>query len=308
MSMVQYGLWPNCTNHCDFCLLLDREYKTVDERLNMLSSIKENIKTVDWKDKFSDGISLLGGEIYYTESDEVRKSLLDLIENIIKIIIKPNKTTVYSTVTNGIYDYNILLKPTLDLFREYGVIDQVDINFSWDLKYRFHNEESLASMIKNVNWVYNEYDLTPRVQTCLTQYLIDAHLNGEFNLIDYQKKNFPHTKWALLYPHKINTGKVLDDFFFTRESLFSFVKYLKMNDQNELVQHLIQSVINSSQFKYTGLWERDTLYENDKDRKELNQQPTLENKQNLTECGHSDLYRCYSNSDKCLLCDLLKVI
>lgn len=308
MSMVQYGLWPNCTNHCDFCLLLDRDYKSEQERLNILSSIKENIKYVDWKGKFHHGISLLGGEIYYTDSDKVKDSFLDLIEKIIDIIIKPNKESVYSTVTNGIYDSTILLEPTLDLFKKNGVLDQVDINFSWDLKYRFHNEESLQSMLKNVNLVYDKYGLTPKVQTCLTQYLIDAHLNNEFNLMDYQKEHFPHTELALLYPHKINTGKEVPDFFFTRDSLFKFIRYLKSNGQNELIQHLIQSVINSSQFKYTGLWERNTLYENNKESEELQQSPTLENKQNLTECGHSDMYRCYTDSDKCLLCDLLRVI
>ena len=163
-------------------------------------------------------------------------------------------------------------------------------------------------MIRNVNLVHDKYNLIPNVQTCLTQYLIDAHLNGEFDLVAYQKEHFPHTKLALLYPHKINTGKVLDDFFFKRDSLFQFIKYLKANGQNDLIQHLIQSVINSSQFKYTGLWSRNDIYTGKENAAELEQQPTLENKQKLTECGHSDLYRCYTDSDKCLLCDLLMVV
>jgi hypothetical protein len=308
MSMVQYGLWPNCTNQCDFCLLLDKTYKSEQERLNMLSSIKENIKHVDWANKFSSGISLIGGEIYYTDSQKVKKSFLELIEQIIAIIIKPNKTAIYSTVTNGIYDSTILLEPTLDLFKKHEVLDQVDISFSWDLKYRFHTEESKACMIKNVNLVNLKYGLFPTVQTCLTQYLIDAHLNGEFNLKEYQEENFPNTRLALLYPHKINTGKKLDDFFFKRDSLFKFIKYLKSTNQNELIQQLIQAVVNSSQFKYTGLWERNSLYGKNKTSRELYQSPTLENKQVLTDCGHSELYRCYTDSDKCLLCDLLKVI
>ena len=308
MAMVQYGLWPNCTNSCDFCLLLDRDYKSVDERLHMLDAIKKNIQFVDWKDKFSDGISLLGGEIYYTESDKIKESFLDLIEKIIQTIIIPNKTCIYSTVTNGIYDSTILLEPTLDLFKKHNVIDQIDINFSWDLKYRFHNDESLQSMIKNVNMVHEKYGLYPTVQTCLTQYLIDAHLKDGFSLIEYQKEHFPNTKLSLLYPHKINTGKEVPDFFFTRDSLFRFIKYLKANNQNELIQHLIQSVINSSQFKYTGLWIRDDIYKGNELKKEIEQAPTLENKQNLTECGHSDMYRCYTDSDKCLLCDLLMVL
>ena len=84
MAMVQYGLWPNCTNKCDFCLLDDRVYKTVKERLHILNMIKENILVVDWENKFSNGISLLGGEVFYTESDEVKASFLDLIKLVIE--------------------------------------------------------------------------------------------------------------------------------------------------------------------------------------------------------------------------------
>ena len=39
--------------------------------------------------------------------------------------------------------------------------------------------------------------------------------------------------------------------------------------------------------------------------KQLDQQPTLsDGKEELSECGHSVLYKCYSDSDECMLCDL----
>ena len=91
--------------------------------------------------------------------------------------------------------------------------------------------------------------------------------------------------------------------------MFKFVKWLKENGHNDVLEHFIQSVINSSQFKYTGLLYRgDVLYGGIKVDEEIHQAPTLEKKQVLTECGHSDLYRCYAHSDKCMLCDLLKVV
>jgi len=309
MAMVQYGLWPNCTNQCDFCLLRDRIYKSESERLSVLEAIKENITVVDWKDKFSDGISLLGGEVFYTDSEKVKESFLDLINKIVDYIFSESDTSIISIVTNGIYDPNVLLKPTLDLLKNKKVLDRLNLNFSWDHKYRFHNKESLQSMIDNTNLVYNEYEITPCVQTCLTQYLINEHLDDSFNIFDYKEQNFPNSILAFLYPHKINTGKFVPDFFFTRSSLFKFIKWLKENDHNDILEHFIQSVINSSQFKYTGLLYRgDVLYGGIRVEEEIHQAPTLEKKQVLTECGHSDLYRCYSDSDKCMLCDLLKVI
>ena len=309
MAMVQYGLWPNCTNNCDFCLLADRVYKSEEERLRVLEAVKENIKLIDWKDKFSDGISLLGGEIFYTDSEKVKESYLDLLNIIINHILKTSDTAKFSVVTNGIYNPDILLIPTIEIFKKYNYINRMNLNFSWDIKGRFHTDDALNSMIKNTNLVYDRYNITPCVQTCLTQYLIDLHLNGSFNIFDYKKQNFPHSVLCFLYPHKINTGKEVSDFFFTRDSLFKFINWLKSHDEYDTLQSFIQSVINSSQFKYTGLFYRGSIIENESDKyEEMKQEPTLEKKQILTECGHSQLYRCYSDSNKCMLCDLLKVI
>ena len=130
MAMVQYGLWPNCTNQCDFCLLEDRVYKPEDARLRVLAAVKENIKTIDWKDKFSNGISLLGGEIFYTDSEKVKTSFLDLINQIVDDIFTKSNVAMISVVSNGIYDPDVLLRPTLDLLKKRNVIDRINLNFS----------------------------------------------------------------------------------------------------------------------------------------------------------------------------------
>ena len=309
MSMVQYGLWPNCTNNCDFCLLRDRVYKSKEERLRLLEAIKENITLIDWKDKFSDGISLLGGEVLYTDYDEIKESFLDLIDKIVNVIFSQSNIAKLSIVSNGIYDPNILLIPTIEKLKSRSVLDRFDLNFSYDIKYRFHSEESRLKAISNINLVYDNYGMVPCVQTCLTQYLIDAHLDNSFNIFEFQKNNFPHSVLTFLYPHKINTGKVLTDFFFTRSSLMKFVKWMKKNGHQYELENFIYSVINSSQFKYTGLFYRGDVLEDKKEKEEeIRQEPTLEKKQILTSCGHSQLYRCYSDCDKCMLCDLLKVL
>lgn len=309
MSMVQYGLWPNCTNNCDFCLLEDRVYKTEEERLQILEFIKHNIQIVDWKGKFSDGISLLGGEVFYTESEKVKDSFLDLVSLIIDVVFKKNGAKILSIVSNGIYDPNILLIPTLNMLKQKNMIDRFNLNFSYDIKYRFHSEKSRLQAISNINMVYDKYGIKPCVQTCLTQYLIDSFFHDDVNLFDIKEKEFPNSILTFLYPHKIKTGKVLNDFFFTRSSLLKFVSWMKKNNHEVELESFIQSVINSAQFKYTGLWDRRGIQNwrsNSVDK--IEQQPTLERKQILTECGHSQLYRCYADSDKCMLCDLLKVI
>ena len=42
-----------------------------------------------------------------------------------------------------------------------------------------------------------------------------------------------------------------------------------------------------------------------RDSDDVTQQPIFcDGKDELTECGHSILYRCYSDSNKCMMCDL----
>ena len=60
-NMVQYGIWPNCCNNCDFCLRMNRDYETKDKMIELVRRIREKMNYVEWKGKFGAGISLLGG-------------------------------------------------------------------------------------------------------------------------------------------------------------------------------------------------------------------------------------------------------
>ena len=71
-NMVQYGVWSNCCNACDFCLREERIPYTRKRQFEMLELIKHNINYVDWKNQFDCGISLLGGELYYITDEELQ--------------------------------------------------------------------------------------------------------------------------------------------------------------------------------------------------------------------------------------------
>ena len=62
---------------------------------------------------------------------------MELIDVIIEYVLKvsPNPHCKYSTVTNGIYDPAFLYRVIDRIVSEVG-IEKVDVNFSYDLKYR----------------------------------------------------------------------------------------------------------------------------------------------------------------------------
>lgn len=298
MSMVQYGIWPNCCNACQFCLRTERIPISLNKQIKRIRNIRANLNYVDWQDKFKDGISLLGGEVYFITDKNLQDEFMLLIDDIIDKVMLPNEYTVYSTVTNGLYDPTFLYK-VIDRFLEKGIDkSRIDINFSYDLKYRFKTQSDAQKVIDNINAFHIKYDYVVNVQMILTQYLIDMILNGIFKIEEFENSVVPGNVLAFLYPHPIATGIKLDDFNFKRESLLEVCKFLRENYSRNF-EAFVSSVINSSRFKYTGLLETNS--------NNIKQKPRLssdkEHKNNS--CGHSKLYQCYSDSDKCMLCDLL---
>lgn len=297
-NMVQYSIWPNCCNNCEFCLRKERIPYSREKQFNTLRRTRLNLDYVDWKGKFSDGISLLGGELYYIKDEELQNEFLLLIDDIIEKVLKvsPNPHVKYSTVTNGLYSPEFLYKVIDKIVNAVG-IQAVDLNFSYDLKYRYKNDSDRKLVLKNINEFHKRYNYRVGVQMILTQYLIDMWKRGEFDVNNFINTYIPGNNLCLLYPHPIETGIKLDDFNFKRSDLMKFLKYLKEVNYFCYVSFLL-SVKNSCSYKYTGLKNRTTL--------DYTEEPKFtDGKEILTECGHSILYRCYTDSNSCMLCDLM---
>lgn len=297
-NMVQYGVWSNCCNACKFCLREERIPYTKEQQLLSLEKIKKNLDYIDWKNQFNYGISLLGGEIYYITDSELQESFLNLIDLIIEKVLKVsnNPNCKYSTVTNGLYEPTFLYK-VIDKIVDSVGMEKVDINFSYDLKYRFKNEEDRLKVLKNINDFHDRYNYRVGVQMILTQYLINLWKDGNFDVNDFMENEIPGNQLCFLYPHPIHSGYKLDDFNFNRTDFLKFIQYLKRSNY-DVYASFIQSTKNSCVFKYTGL--KDRIMSN------YDQKPLLsDGKEIINEkCGHSMLYSCYNDSNKCLLCDL----
>lgn len=305
MAMVQYDLWNNCSNSCDFCLIYRKRILNNEQMIERIDQIIDNINYVGdhWTTQFSDGISLLGGEVYFVTDPKVQEKLMELIDHIIDKILLPNKALghvcKYSTVTNGIYQPDLLFRMVDRVVERVG-IEFVDVNFSYDLKYRFHTEEARLLCLENMRKFSKRYNYRIGAQMVVTEYLIDMINRGEFDIGEFQNKIVPNSIVEFLYPHEVHTGKVLDDFQFPRDKFIKFLKWLKDSYCENFINYC-DSINNSSIFKYTG------LYINADWSVEI--EPKLSDGKEIINpaCNHSVLYQCYKDSDKCILCDILRI-
>lgn len=299
-AMVQYGLWPNCCNNCDFCLRLNRTAYTKEQQLFWIDRIKKNIKTIDWKNDFPYGISILGGEIYYITDKELQTAFLDLIDTVIEYVLLPsdNPDCKYSSVTNGIYNPEFLFN-VCDKIKDACGKDAFDINFSYDLKHRYKNEYDRLLTLENINKFHERYDYQVGVQMIMTKYVIDMVKNKQFDIKKFLHEDVPGSILSFLYPHPIHSGVEVPDFCFSRAELLWMLQYLKMN-YYDIYMSFVNSTKNSGVFKYTGY--RDRIgFEDD-----IAQKPRLSDGKEVLnkKCGHSTLYQCYTDTDKCMLCDI----
>ena len=310
MAMVQLGLHSKCCNKCDFCTIEENHLNQIDDILVEIERAKENIKFIDsceenWSNKYSDGISLLGGEIFFIKDEKYKQAILELIDVIIEYILKPSKdpNCRFSTVTNGMYDPEWLLFPVIDKIVDSVGIQYVDVNFSYDFKYRFQNESSRKLCENTINAFHKRYDYSCGIQMIVTQDVVDMYLNG-WRTIDTVNKLFPGNMISFLYPHPIHRGnnyageKNLDRFNFTRSSFLKFLSILK-KEEPRVFESFLYSTRNSSVFKYTMMYEK-------MDSGTIDQRPRLsDGKEIINEvCNHSVLYQCYSDTNNCMLCDL----
>ena len=313
MSMVQYGIHSKCNGSCEFCLIRDETILSMDEVYFELERVKENIRFIasqenSWTTTYSDGISLLGGELYFIKDEKYKQLFLEVIDVIIEEILKksPNRNVKYSTVTNGFYDPNWMLFPVVDKIVDAVGKDAIDINFSYDLDYRFHTEQQKQLVTNTINEFCERYDYCAGVQMILTQKMIDRILNEGWRPSTFLEQTTPRAQLAFLYPHNIHRGndfkgeRNLPGFFFTRSSFLKAMRILQ-TEEPIVFEAFVKSTRNSAVFKPTGLYFKgDTGW--------AEQTPIYTDGKEVVNkgcpVGHSNLYHCYADSDKCMLCDL----
>ena len=309
--MCQAGIFNNCNGSCKFCLLKDENFFTMDEIIAEIDRTIENIRYIstqpeNWTNKFSDGISILGGEIFYMTDERYKAKMMELIDVIIEEVLKvsPNPNVKFSTVSNGYYDPENLLFPVIDKIVDAVGIHHVDLNISYDLKYRFKDEAHEKRVRDTINAFHERYGYIVGVQMILTQHVIDLMLNEGWRPSKFIEENMPGNQLCLLYPHPIKRGndfmgaQNLEKFNFDRSSFIKAMQILRTEDP-KTYESFYRSTHNSAVYKYTMLYEK-------KDEGDPYQTPRLCDGKEIAnrKCGHSILYQCYSDSRRCMLCDL----
>jgi hypothetical protein len=310
---MQFELWKQCNNFCDFCYLGD-ENKFVSEETKLANLEKVNGLIDNYFSKETEqikAIGFLGGEFFQGQinTPAIRENFYNLFKKCFRLIEEDRIRDLWCYCTLTIGDQKDLYE-LVDLF-DTMITDKTKHHFwiqvSYDVQGRFNQPGKFE------NWNYHMLNLQKypfirfNVTSILTESFIQAVLSGELDLNKFQEKYKNHffLKQANLIGNdtKQQTLEKMPWFFPKRKSYLQFLRKLK--NENLFLFNELLNISLRSDYMYNSL--------EGQDLEDIT--PDIRNKETWEEyslktnpkCGHVDLYQCYSDSDACCLCDYFKI-
>ena len=227
----QYQLWPNCNNNCKFCFNRGTPPFSTAECKQNIQDIASFIREKYIGEYVAD-LSLIGGEVFDTQLDdqEVKEEFYNLM-HLCKQKISTGNMRRILVCTALLFDIRKQLVPYLDFMKQLGIIDHLMLCTSYDLAYRFKTVEAEQLWKRNMKALNSRRDIAVHTEMILTQFAIDAILDGSFSIKDFEieyctRIDFIEPTFVLYYGSKEATIADILGFFPRRSSFLKFV-----NDQ-----------------------------------------------------------------------------
>ena len=308
MKQLQFELWQECNSKCTFCYLGRNNCGTPDgvKITNMNNAIKmlSNKKTFEEYDT----IAFIGGEFFQGQlnTKEVKDKFMELMSLTANLLNKEliKHVWIYATLTIG--DQKDLYE-TLDLFKD--TKGDFWVLTSYDTLGRFHTqkmEDNWSYHMKHIHELYPNFKFN--ITTIITGDLIEKYLDGRFDFKRLQEEYHSAMFIKLcagpegMYSSKQDTNNEIGNFFPKRTEFIKFLVKIK-KESPELYDKLfnINYRADTLYCEYQGKMEE---IHRDKETKLESYNPEIDH---IMKCGHLSIYNCYIDSDKCALCDKIKI-
>ena len=309
-KILQYELWQECNNRCTYCTL-GRENFYTPERLK-IAAINKAIQDIKKLNKGEvSTLGFIGGEFFQGQlfHPEVKQAFVELIDTSNELLNKGiiNELWINATLTIG---------DQADFFETLNKIDKKDclwVLTSWDNLGRFHTPKMFEAWQNNLYRIHREYpEVRINITTIITKVFIDDYLSGDFNIADFEQQY--HAKLFLKTPVKPDdlshrTKYEINDhlryWFFPREKDFMMflVTFLEREGEsaydnlfsNDLKAEELHKNFNIDELRDVVFIRNSDFEEKlycDKSLKNIEQSP----------CGHSNIYKCFADTDSCAVC------
>lgn len=309
-EIYEFLLWNNCSNNCTFCHQRAHERKIDDKILTPEEQVESLVKCKEFLDtQFVKGnhILLVGGEIFDTKVDIVKKGLIDLIKYV-KNMMCNDEIDLFYVNTNLLYTDIDLLDWFLDLYQTNGLLGRIKFTTSYDMVGRFTSKEREMLFYRNLKCLTDRYaDLHVVVNTVLTNEACKRIQNDMFGadyslgyLKEQGKDRWTIKDWMDYFRVDINTipyirlpydkapemptkGIVFDTLLHIDKLIPGYLKSYADNIALPQIKNLYEYSKSEKSYKYCS--------------------------SKLVDCGHSENFKLsFADSDECFPCAIQKLV
>ena len=281
-QFVQIRLWDDCVNKCDFCSLRNRcrttPIKAKKERIAKTSKLINDQKLSQ--------IGLLGGEFFEGQLKGCEKEWLDLLSVLLK-------TGAQIYITANLIHKQYFLEETLKKLN-----GRVLICTSYDEVGRFHTDSAKTNWLNNINELHDQG--VNIFCTCIpTQEFLDA----DFILPEWLGINLcdPHlgVDWYITVDKShYHEHLLVENTLFNLPSRKTAIKWMRKHPQITRQYASYEQTHSDTIFAFD---QQNCLY------KEFNNR-IMSGEYSNPKCGHPFFCQCYSDSEKCMMCDAKRVL
>lgn len=310
IKCLQFELWQDCDNCCEWCYLKDHRILTNDEqKYNNIVKVIEDINSSSLND--FNAIGLIGGEFFQGQlnNSKVKEKFLDLIK-LINEKFQLNKIKEFWLTASLIKSNQTDLLDVLKTV-EFNENQRVILCTSFDTMGRFHSIEDEQNWFNNLHQIAQNFPkITIHTQAILTQDLIEKTITNpsmfdeilKYSMLDFKIPNYFRDK-------DLAINGIKDYPSLIRNNLHKFPKKFFIEDRKVFLQFLPIYVKIFGKDKLTNLINYPSLRSHT--LKIFSEDYTLSNRWEYTEdryqkCGHLLDGQCYIDSDKCMYCDIEK--
>ena len=312
---LQFELWQECNNSCDYCYLgSDNKFTSDERKLESLRAAYSKISDMSNYPEFN-VIGYIGGEFFQGQltNPEVKKEFYKLMEKTAQLYNDGVIRQVWMCATLNIGHQRDLYE-IMKMFKDH---DGIWIITSWDSMGRFKTPKMLETWdfhMRNLRKTYPGIKFN--ITTILTEDLISKYLADEVSFRDMMETygaSFFFKQCGLIVEdgsdatiedmrkNKILSNELLPHFFPKRRMFLKFLAKFKQQESEDMWSRLFN-------VKYRA----DELYRNFNDGRTSTVHRMKDTRAEVddsvaTECGHPIVYRAYVDSDECVLCDKIRL-
>lgn len=288
--IYEFLLWPNCNNNCKFCHQKNKlmhsknnDYHLSDnhEKLKSIQLVKDTIKNIP--PQFH--VLLMGGELFdNTLPDEVYTSFMSLGLDIKQKMLNNEIQFLYLN-SNLIYRDTSLLDTFLDIFCSSNLHDRIKFTTSFDIKYRYKNQNDRYIVRQNMKYMSDRYKYISRVANCI---MTASACRFIMRHIDYIEQ------FENRYGFRLN-----------------LIPYITLHSYMTPSRPLLLKLLEKLSQRYPGYidtYVNNLLVKQPRILLEYKHDTLVSATSSDSICGHNENFRrVYLDDDRCFICDCMKL-